>query len=1208
MRHNKFFIGFLLVAFFFTTNAGVFAPQPANAIFHEEAGKFFGGVVDGGGKLLGDIGKGAGDFVGGVGQVVGDVGKGIGEVVDGVGKWVAPIGDQLKAITQVKIPGTDAILDLTAGFASIQQNLLATLPDEIPVPIPGIGDFTIYTKESPATNVIKNLAPLLGGVMGALDPWRPVASLARTVIKLAKPFFDDHIKPYLPGFLKGGAHAVKEFVKSSLKAIENPILTNIIFPVWDFFVGPFDDLAMDIVDLLAEEQQLPPPFDDPRSWAPGPGEGEKMKGSVGISGDPLPYVEPIKPLDAVGSFDGIDAEGYAFGWAADPDTPEQAVGLEYLIDGAHESFEYTTKENSTAGAASPAGAAAFPGAHGFRVAIPNKWRDGKPHTVVVKAYDTATGVGVWSNIITLPGSPRTFTLSRSGMGSLDSLSDTGIVTGWAYDADTNGVAEVEIYLDGRRGAGGTLLGTVQANLPRPDLPAELLTRERIPTNAIGYTFQVNKAVIPGGRHEIFAFIKDVNSTTGEIRYIELTMARDFYIPIVHALRFAEDPYVVVQGRWVIQEVTGLPSDYHLLSAYLDGTVIDMNQQQRSLYPWMYSPNQNYKIISGPKNGSASATLQFKIPLDFPLGDHVVQLKTSDAAYHAYGSDHFTVRVVAPSGMEATSSDTITVGSDTDSILSNIPRLISLTKNATVTQVYLAATVPGYETASGYEPYRTMLQNVRVADMGNRTAKITAFVPPEASSLRTDSGPIRLYVIVKADTKVSQDEFLVGYPHEIRIRAHTNDGKDPTLLLNCSSSLTPKITMEGLRVKGEGFGCRDTLTVTISGVSLGKPFIETATNIPMYAETPAKPPPYFHTGTTQWNGTTEEYADIDLGSNWSVKYGDAEELTITVKDSHGRSASATTKLDVMRVLPAEGETVILPGHWFRVLLKAQRGGSRVAVFVDDVEVKRTYLESNRNEPSITIDVRLPDEAVPGAHVVTLKSVVDGKIDTQEGSASTRFLVSTPKVKPKEEKKQEPDFVSPDKLKSEPTPVPKPKPVLEPKVSVTPTKTKPDTRVTITMTGYNPLGTVTINLKGQGRTVKLSGYADYTDSSGDLIKEARLPDDLKGGEYTIEATDIQGLMARTSLTIDIPLPPSPLPPKPAPAPTPTPTPLPMPTPEPAPLPPSDDNKTPTCPTGSTYSPTFQQCLEDAPTKLSPYDGLPCPENYQSIPSYATKGCIP
>ncbi len=1174
-RTREFFASTLVIAILLT-NLGIAAPRPVQAGFFE------------------DVGKGVGDFVGGVGQVVGDVGKGIGDVVDGVGKWVAPIGDQLKAITQVKIPGTDAIIDLTAGFSSIQQNLLATLPDEIPLPIPGIGDFTLYTKESPATNVIKNLAPLLGGVMGAIDPWRPVASLARTVIKLAKPFFDDHIKPYLPGFLKGGAHAVKEFIKSSLKAIENPILTNIIFPVWDFFVGPFDDLAMDIVELLAEEQQLLPPPDDPRSWAPGPGRGEDMFGSIGVGGEPIAYVEPIKPQDAVGSFDGIDSEGFAYGWAADPDTPEQQVGLEYVIDGVHESFEYTTKENSTASATSPAGAAAFPGAHGFRVAIPNKWRDGKPHTVVVKAYDTATGEGVWSNIITLAGSPRTFTLSRSGMGALDSLSDTGLLTGWAYDADTQGVAEVEIYLDGRRGAGGTLLGTVQANLPRPDLSAEWLARDRIPTNVIGYTFQMNKAAIPGGRHDVFAFIKDVNSTTGEIRYVELSSARVFYTPIVHALRFAEDPYVVPQGRWVVQEVTGLPSEYHLLSAYLDGTIIDLNQQERSVSPWMYNASQNYKIISGPNTGSASATLRFKIPLDFPLGDHVVQLKTSDAAYHAYGTDHFTIRVVAPTSMQATTADVITSGSDIDIIISNVPRNVMMGKgqNTSVSQVYLAATVPGYE-AAGYESYRTMLQNFRVTDLENKRVKITAFVPPEANSLRRDTGPIRLYVIVRADTKTSQDDFLVPYPYDVRTRVYTSDGKDPTLVLNCSSSLVPKITVQGLGVAGEGFGCRKDLTVTISGVSLGKAFTETATNIPMYAETPPKPPPYFHTGTTEWNGGIAQYASIDLGSNWSVKYGDTEELTITIKDSDGHTASVTTKLGVMRVLPAEGETEILPGHWFRVLLKEQRGGRRVAVFVDDAEVKRTYLESNRNEASITIDVRLQDEAVPGAHVLTLRGVVDGKIDTQEGSSSTRFLVGVP-----QKKEVEPPFVSPDKLKSEPTPQPAPKPklVLRPSVEISPTKAKPDTKVTIEMSGYNPLGTMTIYLRGQGKNVKLSGFADYTDSAGALSKEARLPGNLSAGNYTVEATDVQGLSATAGLVIEVlTSPPAPKPkptPVPIPAPQPTPEPTPLPISDPTPLPSQQEQTTPTCPTGSTYSVTFARCIEDAPVQTEG-ERPTCPE---------------
>lgn len=46
--------------------------------------------------------------------------------------------------------------------------------------------------------------------------------------------------------------------------------------------------------------------------------------------------------------------------------------------------------------------------------------------------------------------------------------------------------------------------------------------------------------------------------------------------------------------------------------------------------------------------------------------------------------------------------------------------------------------------------------------------------------------------------------------------------------------------------------------------------------------------------------------------------------------------------------------------------------------------------------------------------------------------------------------------------------------------------------------------------------------------------------------------------------------------------------------------------TCPTGSTYSYTFRQCMSSTPTKRSAYDGLPCPTG--SVPNYQKVGCIP
>ena len=45
---------------------------------------------------------------------------------------------------------------------------------------------------------------------------------------------------------------------------------------------------------------------------------------------------------------------------------------------------------------------------------------------------------------------------------------------------------------------------------------------------------------------------------------------------------------------------------------------------------------------------------------------------------------------------------------------------------------------------------------------------------------------------------------------------------------------------------------------------------------------------------------------------------------------------------------------------------------------------------------------------------------------------------------------------------------------------------------------------------------------------------------------------------------------------------------------------------CPSGSTYSYTFKQCMQEVPDKLSPYDGLPCPPE-GSVPSYTTRGCV-
>lgn len=77
-----------------------------------------------------------------------------------------------------------------------------------------------------------------------------------------------------------------------------------------------------------------------------------------------------------------------------------------------------------------------------------------------------------------------------------------------------------------------------------------------------------------------------------------------------------------------------------------------------------------------------------------------------------------------------------------------------------------------------------------------------------------------------------------------------------------------------------------------------------------------------------------------------------------------------------------------------------------------------------------------------------------------------------------------------------------------------------------------------------------------------------------------------------------------PEPEPQPEPGPDPEPTPQPEPAPQPEPEPEPQPDCPAGFTYSPTFKQCVEDAPASDSPYEGKPCDPN---IPKYSQPGCI-
>lgn len=1179
----------ILLSFFatFVLAGGIFAPATARAGLWEDVtsgvGDFVGGVVDGGKQLIGGIIDEGGKLVGEIGKIVGEIGQGIADAAGEVTKAI-------KSVTKIQLPPPiDMEIDITEGIQAIQQKFADKLPDEIPIwPKPPL---KLYPKETPASNVIKNIAPALSGVMEIADPMKPIASLARGVIHTFRPLFDSVVKPLLPDFIKNGAHAAKDFINKTLKAVQNPVM-DLVLTVWDFFVGPLDDLVYDIVDLLAEEIKVPVP----------PHEGGS--GEVGRGEDPgtIKIPDPVKNTSPFGELMGIDEQGRAFGWARDNDTPGRAVPVEFIIDGIREGADADANSDNPAGIN-------VDGKHGFYFDIPGKWRDGKPHSITALAFDTV--IGEWANIITLPGSPKQFTLSGSIVGAFDTLTDEGTVAGWAVDADVPNGAEVEFYLDKPKDQGGVFLGTTKADKPSA-FEAYWLQKLGATNNLIAFNQKIDFAKIVG-RHTVRAYAKDYNAITGETKFIELEGSpKTIQRPEVYELTFGENPYKVSPGQWVAQTVTGLPGEiYYQLGAYIDGLKLDLNEHRRSSYANPWDVGNTLQVggygdakVLGPKE------FRFRIPTSLPRGTYQVTLKIEDsyvARNYILQPASFTLEVVDIPPIKITAADSMTVGEFTEFTIENTPRFVSFGGKDLNTSLKYVSLLGTPEVSWGVIP-SVNLTEFHITPLPNGGAKVRARVPKEAAKLRKDNGPVRMYVVIEASRQVSQDAFVVSYPYEIGRLGKTKAGNDPELILSCDSSRKPEIHASidsygdagfGLSFTGKNFACYSSLSLSVSGETLGKPFKETVVNYPVdeHGEAigvpnDAKPILSRLDIKTNWDGSIESV--VGFGPDWITKYSDTESINLTITDAEGNSATTIVNFDVaMRVLPPEGQSHIYPGDSIRVWVKYATVGLRVEIAVDGRVLKRPMLE-NRGEEIIT-GIYLWDDIAPGEHVLTF----NGK--------PKKFLVLVPEEKEKESPKKL------EKQKEEKTSDFK-EVIIDPKVSVLPLTAKPGMKISIQLSGFHPLAGTTIYLKGQGRNDKLSGYADFTDSFGSMSKDVTLNTGLSAGTYVIEVVDIAGSKAKTTLIVDVPPPPKPDPkpeplpeldPTPQPLPEPEPVPLPTPEPDPTPQPEPEPEPNPDCPAGFTYSPTFKQCIEDAPAEDNPYADKPCNEY---IPMYQQKGCIP
>lgn len=1102
-------------------------------------------------------------------------------------------------------PKFDINIDLSKGFDGIVDQL--PIPDELPI----LGTpFIYYPKESIGINITKNLGQFVGEFASYLDPMKPAASVARMILGMTRPFIEPLIKKILPAPVKGAAYWVKDQIAKIVKGVNNSIVKDIVLPLWEIVVGPIDDLLIDIVDILAEEQK------EEGAGAGGGGSGEQMIGAIGTPGQeviPTPWVNRLP----VGMFENIDENGIATGWALDPDHPD--VSLEVTMSPILGQFPDHVTANL------PHEGINYSGNHGFSYRIPSGMRDGKknPLEAYVRDHDE------WEKRVMLPGSPRNYQLTSLAAGELEYIDEEGVVRGWAVDPDmVSEVVEVKFYLDGK-----TLLGTVTTTVNRPE-----------------FTFNINPNDYRDGvRHKITAYVLDKNDRN-DVREVPLEGELSFMYAKRIQISFESDIVNVQQGSRVFNTVIGVANQNHLANVYLDDALFDANMEDHGY------PLYNYEKRLGVKNDGTEETLRsfefnFKTPKDISLGEHTIMLESSFTSYMGFEyKGSFKINVIPYTQLRVLAPEKIVPETPFTLTMTGIPQQVSFFgKDAN-------ASVQGISFVGDGGSYSIQSPEMNLNEDGTITLKMT--VPYEAGYIVSLPSRIQLLVYVDYKNELAREEFRASeYMHYNYFPGKTSDGRDPLFEPLCRSTLKPVLALGGGTGSVNGsvkdFACSADFTVIVTGVNEGKPFSLTLPkdyyigkgdevvivrdeNAPPRAPSSSQivvpekfyvkkssepvPPLYYAPSRIGWDGNIERFS-LAMTENWIKEYTAVQEITVTVTDEKGNTASITVPLSLpyqVRVIPVEGDQ-LLPGGPMKLETNGFRDGHLVRLRIDQESAKEFYLSGKKKgwdegAPILSDTMFLPSWIKPGKHRLTMEDLES--LDVNKNPIYR--AVTTFEVAGEVEEEDVPVKVDEQKKKDQPMPEKKKEVKLQPVVSVMPVSVQTTKTVQISLSGFNPLATVTIYLRKadapQSGGTKLSGYADYTDSAGALVKSVTIPGVLAAGEYVIVATDIQGLSAFAPLTIEAAPEPKPVP-KPAPKPAHQPKPEPAPEPEldTAPLP--DENESvrkeepepapnPTCDPGYTYSPTFQSCIEDTPP-ASEFEGKPCDE---SIPMYVQRGCIP
>jgi hypothetical protein len=131
------------------------------------------------------------------------------------------------------------------------------------------------------------------------------------------------------------------------------------------------------------------------------------------------------------------------------------------------------------------------------------------HTVSAVARDAAGNTTTSSNVtITVNNAPA----NQLPNGNIDEVNTSGVIRGWSYDPDSSASSnQVRIYVDGPAGT-GTLIGTVTANIDRPDIRSTFGI-----TGNHGFTFNIPTAYKNGAYHTVYAVGVDFNDTAQSVQ-------------------------------------------------------------------------------------------------------------------------------------------------------------------------------------------------------------------------------------------------------------------------------------------------------------------------------------------------------------------------------------------------------------------------------------------------------------------------------------------------------------------------------------------------------------------------------------------------------------------------------------------------------------------------------------------------------------------